>query len=88
MSMGLASKGLLGNPLICYDNFLGRDHNKLVFSINPCGGIYSNMYTPCRASLSDSELVRLKVLLSGHDCCNKSIVLGGLGGYIIDVPHE
>ena len=41
-------------------------------------------YTQCRASRS--ELVRLKVLVCEHDCCNRSMhdtVLGSLDGYII-----
>ena len=41
-------------------------------------------YTQCRASRS--ELVRLKVLVCAHDCCNRSMhgtVLGSLDGYII-----
>ena len=46
--------------------------------------ITRDTYTQCRASRS--ELVRLKVLVCEHDCCNRSMhdtVLGSLDGYII-----
>ena len=46
--------------------------------------ITRDTYTQCRASRS--ELLRLKVLVCEHDCCNRSMhdtVLGSLDGYII-----
>ena len=41
---------------------------------------------PAHVVHARSELVRLKVLVCAHDCCNRSMhgtVLGSLDGYII-----
>ena len=49
--------------------------------------IYVYVYSYTQSRVSRSKLVRLKVLLCAHDCCNRSmhgIVLGGLDGNIIN----
>ena len=62
-------------PLQC----VGPRHSK---SLDSLSNYYTrDTYTQCRASRS--ELVRLKVLVCEHDCCNRSMhgtVLGSLDG--------
>ena len=54
---------------------------KTFCTVLPGSIITRDTYTQCRASRS--ELVRLKVLVCEHDCCNRSMhgtVLGNLDG--------
>ena len=69
--------------LITHNVFNGPSHADKQ-NCNGVGPAPRDTYTQCRASRS--ELVRLKVLVCEHDCCNRSMhgtVLGSLDGYII-----